>query len=1742
MSIDGITTGALARMVATNNTRYEAQSNLSASWMQRFATTAHATRVAQNASSLVSAYPWMKPSLVTALASFGISANDSTELAALAAAERSRTPTGWTRPGSRVNAATLAQRIKSPYKLNEQGIPTDALSQIPGYKTLDGQTPTPGFEQPSPTNVSDSGRYFSVGEQNFQYVNGRLQYTTGPRAGRPTIPATSPESFGFDPDSPEEMAQYQELVQSGGLAALTTQRDAIVEGGLLVNGQVPVPGGNFPLRDILSFYQAIAPSQRQDYLDQLQTHADGIIDQYAGRTADESADRRQLALDNAPYGEARMLRGILELQDAIMRPEIQSNQAAGLTGAVLGGVGEAAKDTIRFTSTMLDTIPQEIQGSYRKLRNALLPGGPGTPNSGGLQAFNTIPSGGNPFAGASESDFGIAVENAVAGQGLSAFDFGNGFFRGSNTEIAAERYRREIYHGTTNGHVITIGRDVADVAPVKPNTLPYDLISGVIDASVYLADPASNAGFDNAIAGLRNARLTARTRSIAPHIADAELRSNPLARRMIQYFADEVNVGAVGTAEHQPGRIAQAWVESGRSIRPDIFMDLAIGAPGDYRYVENTLRSHLGVGISADGVRLPGRPSMAFSRNLGEHRLGQMMPARSIGESPTDIVSNIERWARNFNASDEATYGLMERAMDAFTVRGRQVDDVGDLISRGGVPVPDQNAIFDIWSDMLNMGKEHLIQSGVPRPVAQDLTSGFIREVGDTGMFFLDETGQGNEIWSVMKNGEQVAMPGPQLISEYLSHNLPLPDARRIRRLSSSRSMLALTANENLPEAVRASVRELGGLNLWHSSKGDLRALGTLTEFAMNDVWKPMTLLRVAWPIRVIAEEQLRLSAEGLASAFNHPISYISWLIGNKGNIDSYGNVFDEGMDSFADAMSHGTAGWAGGIEEGVRNNRWKVFARADDGRSRAYAFEINKLTNDPIARVLSDIKMNVEGRRFNTIDDVIEAGEEGGPLYAARLKMASARNREVLLNRRVPGTMPFPARFAQEAATIDSWDDLVESIDMRVTTAASGDNRILYAISSGLLDDGDPTNTVKLRNNPNAVDEAGDLIRTTDLNDLGPDKLPGLGRFTDQEYLKPSSAAQVADRTVSWLFSHLMSKPTNYLSRSPAFRQYYWRRVEELIPYMDSAQRAKMVRNADAALSVDIPFIHVNVPSADARRIAQAADRSVDNATLTFDDIDELAKAHALENTRWLLYDLANKSQFFDQFNLFFPFGEAWKEVITRWGELIARRPSSFRKPVLITRELSQNDVLPHPPDAEGFFWTDENGEEVFIYPGTGWLNEQLIGIPVPFTGRVQGLSLATELMPGLGPVLQIPLSHIIPNKPSWDAVSEIIFPFGRQAGYEALMPPAWRRGAETINRWLDNGEVIATSPQSDTAYANTVADVIRWGVSSGQISLDSPDEIREAQAWAQERATQFYAIRTVAQLAGPFPASPAPEWVVEDEDGHVLMAQALIGEYQEMVAEDPRGAPQRFLNHYGDDLYPLLQGKSVSNTIDVPVTIEGDNWVREHGDVVEEFPYVYGLFAPHGGEFDFAAWTRSIERGDRTTIDRLGGNMDQGINNWIKLANDSRASQLYYAEFDDLIEEHGEEAATEITNYLHDVRVPELMEEFPGYRDTYNIPQGLSRTQLQTTVLDQLREAARDPRLRDLDVSSAIRRYFEYHDQGIELALERGEAQTYYEADSMADYRSWLRGVAAPELIDQFPDFAPVFERYFDRLMESD
>lgn len=564
----------------------------------------------------------------------------------------------------------------------------------------------------------------------------------------------------------------------------------------------------------------------------------------------------------------------------------------------------------------------------------------------------------------------------------------------------------------------------------------------------------------------------------------------------------------------------------------------------------------------------------------------------------------------------------------------------------------------------------------------------------------------------------------------------------------------------------------------------------------MQNFWKRAVLSRMAVFPRVVGEEQLRMAGSGLHSLFSHPLSYMAWRVGRKGAADVMGDPLDE-AEQFAEALNHGWAGAMGRNEVVVPG--FRRFAKdagdgfPENGFVRAWADELAMLHSDPIGQRVADARVSIDDLKDDFWD---------GPLQAVRKKMLPDK----------PGLA--------DRATSDAY---VDSVLERLRIKTGGDETLVDMVATGKIAGKEALHDGERMRQPTKQFTSW----LEDNLDVAPDVVKGQMRLT-----APNGRGNFYDNATSWLWSHLYTERSNNLSRSPTFKQYYWQRVREMLPGMTEDAQTQVLRQAEQA-----GFKGDELGAL--RRAAKSSTGVVDVGRA-----DLVAKTWALNQTKNLLYDLHERGQFFDAMRLVFPFGEAWKEVITRWARIAAERPQ-------VARRFQQTI---DGARGSGFFHVDPNGDEVFTYPGSEWITDKMLGVPVPLTGRVAGLSLMTDVMPGVGPVVQIPAAYLLPATPSTDAVRKLIFPFQSPdvgTGVLESFAPAW------VQKFL-----AAIGKGDQRLFANTTTQLMKYLASTGDYDTSTVEGMQQLADDAKSAAQTLYVIRMAGQFAAP--TAPAPEFKV--------------------------------------------------------------------------------------------------------------------------------------------------------------------------------------------------------------------------------------------------------------------------------------
>lgn len=1013
----------------------------------------------------------------------------------------------------------------------------------------------------------------------------------------------------------------------------------------------------------------------------------------------------------------------------------------------------------------------------------------------------------------------------------------------------------------------------------------------------------------------------------------------------------------------------------------------------------------------------------------------------------------------------------------------------------------DVGATWKAVHSMMKATDEAMSKLGVETRYADDTRRMIFETSEDIRQFFIDRVGNAvhfpGAIDEVVIDGQKVAVPSAHLMTEYLDNVVSFPDPREIRRLAR-RNALTRAVYDSRGWELNTEV-----LDAFHEG-----------------FWKPAVLARAAWPVRVILEEQIRMGSAGLDSLVSHPLRWLSFVVGHesgrigalakklgakpRGELGVTGDLLSESRE-FQAALTRGSAGFRNRAPEAVRTGDYvRVLKDVDPERAvQGWGHELAQLWSDDIARrvaaggLLDGDTLPAHLGHLRGMD-ALKAWFWEGDGAALRRKLAQ-------------GTNPEKAILASSREAADGYIDSVlarvhvktggafeRTADGAFRITRSGSQELLDAIASGRLDDIDLLNT-SLRDK--GLREA--LKARTDA-------MPPAVKVPRELVISGRQGRRLRlgadwDAAVEWLFSKLMSHPTNALSRSPAFRQFYWDRVADLVPYADEATRAATVRAAEAA----------RVPPKVREKIVKAArGRGVTKAGTVegIEHLDEMAKGKALSEVRALLYDLNNRSQFADIFRVVAPFAEAWKEIITTWARLTTRNPLGVTRRFQQTIEGAQG---------LGFFYTDPiTGEEVFAYPGGGLVAGWMFGdqASVRLQGRIRGLNLiGAQIIPGVGPAVQIAASHLLPDRPEWEFVREQILPFGETKLEDAIsvdspLLPAW------VRKWIS---AAFADEEQDRQFLTAFWDSYRAHALADGGATD-PESVAARQDQAKRSARWLFLLRGAAQFVVPTGPSVAFEAKVEGEEGaRWMMFRALADEWHNILNAhdgDTAEATVEFMDRFGQEPFLLSQGTTIS-TAKRAITDTGYAWEKRHPELVKKYPNVIGLFAPDTGEFSYDAWLAQYEDGARENL-----TVDQAI--W--LANNAKGWAAMNAARSKL-EGRDDEAARAWERQVRE----RLRQEYPGFDTTIvGLPQKRSTDELVKELTFAVRN---EQALRETPAGRALTAYLEAQDRAQQIAEQAGY-KSWRQADAMAGTRAWLLRIGERLSVEE-PAFAGVWREVLVR-----
>jgi len=1077
-------------------------------------------------------------------------------------------------------------------------------------------------------------------------------------------------------------------------------------------------------------------------------------------------------------------------------------------------------------------------------------------------------------------------------------------------------------------------------------------------------------------------------------------------------------------------------------------------------------------------------------------------------------------------------------------------------------------------------------------------------------------------------------------LGEMRRYAASLPDIRALRRETSR---LAFLFSKGFRDA--------------NSNFGDPQKWITMLDFAQNRVWKSGTLMTGGYAIRNISESMVRSAmAPGIRTGPAHPIEWILAMTKRRGfgSIDGL-RWTDEALSNEAGRLMREYAQTTGATMrealdaaslqyKAYQTGAWAIAPAAGD-RSlyrQGLQDQIHLLAEDPIIRQIAQGKTNDE------IIDFLRNTDEG---------RAAARAQQARWTNKRPAGADSNVRVTYDF--VNSKGELNESNWNKVLDLYYRE-RLRYETG----------NSPELRNIIATIDRGGEFtgpngetfkaFRQGELG--GGQALPGvpellgydpafarlINRLIDDDvtslpqtvkyrvhakargtaFGSPASneLAQGLNRTVQHFFTNVFGKKEAFINRSPAFRQFYYSQVRNLLPRMEADEAKKIIENVKDAYLDEVGEVYKTlravVPEDGVYRVGadvldeaaykarlaeakkardlkmegfndqwarrylgggkiseritgkslwdelneQAARTSpVGGATFTADQVSLAARGYAAEETKKLFYNAADTSNLADIMRIVSPFGQAWAEVMKAWYKQVLINPNRLKNMGVSFRGVRDMDP---DGDGKGFLYTDPvTGEMMFNYPfvpgmasvffgAAGGLASQTLlgrtplgmagsgllgvgvgagvgaklgadveeaGLDTTLAAPIKSANMALNVLPSVGPVMQIAANRILPDKPQFDDIREFLLPYGAAeftpAGVARELVPSWAQ------KMID---AIQADPDNDRLFGDMYIDAYRALYATGEFDRTSQESMNELDERARSTARKLLMLRAIGQFVGParpgvvlnVPTKYEGEIGISDVEMMDIEGNIpnnmLSKAYRYFQDEDFDTAVVRFLDTFGDETMLYVVGSTTSISRGLDASKEFGDWERQNGEFRERNRDVYGYFANVGSQFDFETYIRLIRIGDMEK--RSDGS---------ELREDAEAV-VGRAMYRELTRQFGakpskaqERAARTYKLYLQDA--------LPGYAIApFNVNE-------REEIIKRLQDAAYDPLVADNDVARAARMYFEERERAIGIANSRREQPALsnpLSGEKNADLRAYLRYVGET-LVGRNPDFDRMFSR---------
>lgn len=488
-----------------------------------------------------------------------------------------------------------------------------------------------------------------------------------------------------------------------------------------------------------------------------------------------------------------------------------------------------------------------------------------------------------------------------------------------------------------------------------------------------------------------------------------------------------------------------------------------------------------------------------------------------------------------------------------------------------------------------------------------------------------------------------------------------------------------------------------------------------------------------------------------------------------------------------------------------------------------------------------------------------------------------------------------------------------------------------------------------------------------------------------------------------------------------------------------------------------------------------------------------------------------------------FFAFQRATEAFIRRWGTQMIEDPVRLRRTMMAHEAAVQS----------GLIYKDENGDESFVYPGSGaainailqageWLHipgiTRVPGVVPNLTSKVGFLNsgLQNPLQLGLTPLANMPMRLVAKVHPAWqeqiDQIDQFfngkLSPQQKSLGSE-LMPAAIKKFSDALSD-DDKSSLVAGAMKS--AILNLAA--------AGKLPKDSQDSA-QMQDYLVHLRTGVKNQMLLRAIFGFF-APAAPSTPTEETSGSkgdwfygARGVNGLDAEYKKLVSSvGYQQANVVWAQLHPDKLiYQISGSESTTKSATLQATKASEQWINENVGFMKKYKGVSAYFVPQSaqqGEFDLNAYHAELEIGlrqNKTTA--------QFAN---EVATAGAAAQ-YYKNLDAekaMLQENPDNASDIRSQFAA------WKQEFFGLHPMFGATQQ-DFSAAQGTAKDQLQQLHRMVATGDApaavpvsEVSQMLRAYDTYHSV-VESTPGGTNGEVAIRADVAAKYAAWMEAKVA-------------------------